>query len=412
MIHNNTSIRMSIRNSIIKVGLLGLILLVCITATGTASARWADSASVEGMVQTGDIDWSFVECSFTSKDIGPDWICDDGFTSIRQIACLNNQGETTGILNDTDGDGDRDTLVVDLHKRPCEDWSNDYYNEMSVTLTNNGTIPIKLQNPVLNWQSNTISVPTGVVLTLLQPECNNPWIEFRWNSKSGVQLEPNETMTLTFEIRMLQKQDCQFEISIDAVPWNRYQGDGLVLPKDTVQAELMGMGKCKIGKYLEEDIWILIGDLEMEVSQDLVRYSYLRGWCVDLDHWIDIGDKWDATMISSIEKSQEWNKINYIINYYEPCTRTEAAAIQLAIWYFVPHYGTGDSADIDVFLNDFCILFDFSGAKDLARSIIQDANENGQDFIPGGIYPWAAAIVKPADQSDCGPQQVFVEWDP
>lgn len=98
-----------------------------------------------------------------------------------------------------------------------------------------------------------------------------------------------------------------------------------------------------------------------------VENGIYHGWCVDKDLEMSRGVNHQVYLMSSLEPDlpngfgsiTAWNEINYIINHRDDYSRNN---VQIAIWYFT------DGVNL-------------SGYDD-AQAIVDDANENGGDFIP------------------------------
>jgi len=195
-----------------------MVVMLGLLSTGLAYAHWSETLFVNGEVDTGELDWEFVSNSFMCKDVGNDWTCDPyTMANVRQLT--KDVGSTTGVLSDTDGDGDLDTLTVTLSNvYPC------YYNELSVKVHNNGTIPLHTQSAIIVWGDQEITLPTGTIL-VLEDNDGKDVFEIRWMEPSGDQIHPCEMREISFELHMLQeglKQGATytFQIKMPAVQWN------------------------------------------------------------------------------------------------------------------------------------------------------------------------------------------------
>jgi len=88
------------------------------------------------------------------------------------------------------------------------------------------------------------------------------------------------------------------------------------------------------------------------------------GWCVDEHHYINNGKTYSATLYSSYDPSNphpdpDWNKVNYILNHKQGSWND----VQAAIWRFV------DGGSMP--------------SSDAGKAMVNDADINGENFIPG-----------------------------
>jgi hypothetical protein len=227
-----------------KFGTIFLALALCLAITGAGFAKWSDTVTIEGTVNTGTVCLEFSPNSFMAKDsnVPPppyeeaattdlDWTCEPGFVygSVRQLD--KNVGWTTGVFSDTDGDTHLDVLTVIINNAyPC------YYNEISAKVHNCGTIPIKLCECQLTYPDPnnpgsfiTVPLPDGTLVYIPGEDqyggISNV-IELIWLNNTGKQLEPCEEAEDSWEIHVLQaaKQGFTYTFTItrDGVQWNEY----------------------------------------------------------------------------------------------------------------------------------------------------------------------------------------------
>jgi len=195
-----------------------MVVMLALLSTGVVYAHWSETLYITGTAETGELDWEFVRESFMCKDVGTDWTTIP-YTMDYAIALDKDVGSTTGVLSDGDGDGDLDTLTVTMSNvYPC------YYNELSVKVHNNGTIPLHTQSAIIVWGNQEITLPTGTVLVLLDND-DKEVFEIRWMEPSGDQIHPCEQREISFELHMLQdglQEDWTFTFAIKmiAVQWN------------------------------------------------------------------------------------------------------------------------------------------------------------------------------------------------
>lgn len=195
-----------------------MVLMLGLLTTGFAYALWSETLYISGSVATAELDWEFVPNSFASvKDIGLDWTCDP-YTMADVRPLDKDVGSTTGVLSDSDGDTDLDTLTLTINNAYPS-----YYNEISVKVHNNGIMALHTQQPVIVWDTQEIPLPIGSVLVLEDAE-GNDIIEIRWLEPFGDQIHPSEQREISFDLHVLQeaKQNSSytFTIKMPAVNWN------------------------------------------------------------------------------------------------------------------------------------------------------------------------------------------------
>jgi hypothetical protein len=188
---------------------------------GFTYAHWSETLWLNGKVTTGNMCAEFVQGSVIQKDpFGPnnDWTCDDGLTNIRQLT--KNIGHTNCTLIDTNNDGCKDTLKIDMgNVYPS------YYEHIAWKIHNCGTIPWKIWRVIFN-PGNIIINKTGPILKLDLNNDQKPDIEIDWGNNFGDQVDPCENIDLSADFHILQPipQDSTltFTITIEIVNWNEY----------------------------------------------------------------------------------------------------------------------------------------------------------------------------------------------
>jgi hypothetical protein len=155
-----------------RIGMLSIALLLALCVTGISYAGWTDEVSIEGTANPG-----YVEM-----------VLSPGACSAPEIGC--------SILAPH-------TLVGTLTNAPIGTYTCGF------TITNTGTIPVKIQSIVIS------GVPTGVEVSVL-------------GVAEGVQIEqaggnPDSAegmvMVIVLESCIVS---CSFEVAFSFVPWNMY----------------------------------------------------------------------------------------------------------------------------------------------------------------------------------------------
>jgi hypothetical protein len=206
-----------------KLGMLALMLLVGMAILGLGYAKWSETLTIDGTVNTGEVDWEFSSFSILDSlappNEEPDYNTADGFVGdFWQVD--KNVGWAEGELVDSDGDGDKDTFALTFYNVYPS-----YFNEISVYAHNNGTIPIIIDRVLINGTELKKS-PTPVVKLDLTND-GKPDVEVWWGNGFGVQLEPsNRSPEMSFWFHVLQDapegETLHFNISIEAIQWNEY----------------------------------------------------------------------------------------------------------------------------------------------------------------------------------------------
>jgi len=187
---------------------------------GFVYAHWSETLMINGTVNTSELDWEFVSGSIIHKDPADpatnDWNCDPGFDDVHQIG--KNVGYTTCELVDTDNDGDLDTMKVTLENvYPC------YYEHIAFEVHNNGKIPLKIWKVVINGHE-FYGLPIYIKLDLNNDGKDD--IEMTWGDNFGQQMEPCDTVDISFKIHVLQGApqgaSLSFTIQLIAIQWNEY----------------------------------------------------------------------------------------------------------------------------------------------------------------------------------------------
>ncbi|MGB9792260.1 MAG: hypothetical protein ACPLTR_06770 [Thermacetogeniaceae bacterium] len=209
------------------------VLVICALALmGWGFAKWSDSVAVHATAQSGALKWGFEPNSLMIKDSGCDWTCDmnGGMRNIRPVPERKDVGSTSGELSDTNGDGFLDTLTIVVNNAYPS-----YYNEISATVFNYGTIPVIIQHPMLHWMGNSETIEDGVVYLLCEdgsilkyagqnPEEVKAVIEFKWMNNDSRQQHPGVEFEESGKFHVLQpagqNKGYAFSLTIQAVQWN------------------------------------------------------------------------------------------------------------------------------------------------------------------------------------------------
>ena len=178
-----------------KIKILAFSLVLAFVLMGAGYAAWSENLSLSGTVKTGELDWYF--SNWGQMDSGNDYICEpgcyDGFEEADKDVARTT---VTGL--DTDGDGDKDTVRVAV-----TNGYPGYYNSPYVTVKNNGTIPVKIQQPI-------VSAPSEV--------------DVHWIDSVGTVLMPGQFTSVFYDLRVnesaQESSNYTFTIKIPGIQWN------------------------------------------------------------------------------------------------------------------------------------------------------------------------------------------------
>jgi len=201
-----------------KLGLICFALLICLAGTGVGYAAWTDTLTIEGEVNTGELDYGFEQycccclclpcyCQGGLSGLEQDLADSLGYQSSNELLKRLERGKLPkvgcGCLNhcdivgvDTDGNGHIDKLVITADGGCCA-------GILHFRAYNSGTIPLKITG--VNW--------TGFKWLCVSP-IESPVVE---------QLEPGEAVTACYLWKGMLDDDerpYQFEVTLDIDYWN------------------------------------------------------------------------------------------------------------------------------------------------------------------------------------------------
>ena len=212
---------------------------IAVLLAGAASALWWEDLNANITAATGELDWEFRNntvftsdpCT-TSNGTPVSWPDTNAFPP-DYVPVMAPEGKDVGCtstqLLDGDGDGDMDTLSVEIHN------AYPYYStEVDFRVWNTGTIPLKIWRIVVQLDNGTTYTftetnPDTVEDEGLYLDLNNDTLSdiiLLWGDNFGKQLETGQNADISMNIIVLQEapqgQDLHFQISLDAVQWNEY----------------------------------------------------------------------------------------------------------------------------------------------------------------------------------------------
>lgn len=196
------------------------VLVLGLLSAGVAYACWSQTLSVQGSVETGELDWEFTEVIFIDPPgIGNlDYHCRDNFAgpSPRYWRGDKDVGSTWAETTD-----DNHVVALTLHNvYPC------YFTMVSVYAHNCGTVPLIIDRVILNGEVTQRESPTHPVQLDLDGDGNYD-VEVWWKDGFGTQLDPCEdSPEMSFWVHVLQDAPqgttLRLTIEIVAVQWNEY----------------------------------------------------------------------------------------------------------------------------------------------------------------------------------------------
>lgn len=210
-----------------KVVILSLMSILGLALLGLCFAHWSKTLAVSGTVNTGKVDWELTSFAILDKyapppykpTSTPDYNSGDGFIGdFWEVD--KNVGWGKGKLVDTDGDGDKDTLILNFRNVYPS-----YFNSVSLYARNNGSIPMIVDTVWINGVKIRKS-PSPVV----KLDCNGDGqsdVEIWWGNGFGTQIDPGDRspqMSFWFHVLQEAPQGAQldFSIAIEAIQWNKY----------------------------------------------------------------------------------------------------------------------------------------------------------------------------------------------
>lgn len=193
-----------------KIGLISLALILALGTLGVGYALWSENLYIEGIAQTGELDWEFYEPVggppiVRHDDDGPDPLTVDmGGPLGKDVA------ETLWVFSDRDNDSDMDTLTITINNA-----YPGYYNNFSIHVRNNGTIPLHFEYVLLNG----VPFPLGVDHIFADGALKIIWLD-----APGEQIHEGVGKELSFFIVVLQPalqgHQYTFTITLGAVNYN------------------------------------------------------------------------------------------------------------------------------------------------------------------------------------------------
>lgn len=179
-----------------KISLICLVLTLCLAAIGVGYGGWTDNLSIDGTVETGEVDVEFLNETFQDSEE-------------PHVAGKPDIGITTVTLNDTDGDGDFDEMKVDqVHGYYC------YTSYVWFQVHNNGSVPVKVVACDITEPIDDNGTPLDETddVTLVEVALSGIAV--------GQQIEPDETVYCFLSAHVATNTSGNYSFSVDIEVWN------------------------------------------------------------------------------------------------------------------------------------------------------------------------------------------------
>jgi len=211
-----------------KVLIVCLVLVLALVGTGVAYAMWSDTLSLGGDVATGKVEWQFAQCDLIDEEAPPpyyptttpDYTCDDGFAWNDVIGAFFWELDKNVAWGEQEISADGLSLTITLHDvYPCN------FNRLSFYIRNTGTIPIKVQEVIVNPGDLHMTDEFYAAFDLSGD--GNDDFEVQYGDNFGEQIEPGG-ISPEFSMWFHTLQACPeggtftFTMTIVAVQWNEW----------------------------------------------------------------------------------------------------------------------------------------------------------------------------------------------
>ena len=207
-----------------KITIIPLMVLIALATIGFTYALLSQTLTISGTATTGELEWEIVQGYTINLDHGNDWNA-SYYPEATFIQLDKDVGCTNVTEIDSDGDGDLDTLEVNMTN--VYPW---YGEHIAFRIHCTGTIPLKIWKVVFKVDDTVITEiyeRTTVLLDLNGDGKND--ISIWWGNNFGLQMEPCEHVDLSFDIIVLQDcpegADLTFKVEFMAIQWNEYESN-------------------------------------------------------------------------------------------------------------------------------------------------------------------------------------------
>jgi len=210
-----------------KIVALPLIVIAALATIGFAYALLSQTLTIQGTVTTGELDWE-IHSPTWNDEYGNDYNA-SYYPELGSTRLTKDIGSTNVTLLDSDGDGDYDSLLVNLTN--VYPW---YYTHVAFKAHCTGNIPIKIWKVVFKVNDQvkatiySITDTQATVLLDLNNDGKND-VQIWWGDNFGVQLHKCQSADMSFDITVLQEcpkgTTLTFTIELMAIQWNEYENN-------------------------------------------------------------------------------------------------------------------------------------------------------------------------------------------
>lgn len=180
---------------------LAVVLVTVLVLTGVAYAAWSRQLYINSTVTTGSLDWYWTAGG--GQDTGTDWVTTDwtgvdpqtGYALPAPTPATGDYGSTAIVVRP----GHHHYLEVTVNNG-----YPGYYNRIWANFTVDGSIPVKINPPLVSWDDIN-----WIPLTRSQTYVSNNYLEVNWISWNppnvpgvGDTLQSGQSGALYFEVHI------------------------------------------------------------------------------------------------------------------------------------------------------------------------------------------------------------------
>jgi hypothetical protein len=204
-----------------KIGAIFLISVLALAGIGVGYAAWTETINIQGTINTGSVDWHFIDYSGT-------WV----YKNLTNDECVVSDTPLEGAdlylvawSFAEEGDDDHHLVVEFSNIFPCIDF------EADATLEYTGTVPGKIYQLYWNdfWPEDAnetlLDDVTTIEITLIYPDGNTE--ELSLSDLCGLQLHQGYKLQVVMTIHIPQDDDYEgifgdFNLDIGIIQWNEF----------------------------------------------------------------------------------------------------------------------------------------------------------------------------------------------
>ena len=211
-----------------KTLMLVMALVLLLGTVGVAYAMWSNSLFLGGYVATGKVEWQFAQCDLLDESAPPpyypgappDFTCNNDFAWDTGHGAFYWPLDKNVAWGEQEISADGKTLTVTLHDvYPCN------FNRLGFYVRNTGTIPVKVQEVIVNPGNIHMK---GNFYQQLDLSGDGPYdFEIQYGDNFGAQIDPGG-LSPEFSMWFHTLQACPengtftFTMTIVAVQWNEW----------------------------------------------------------------------------------------------------------------------------------------------------------------------------------------------